>query len=103
MKDGHINICKECIKSRNKYNRNSQKDNLYEKNKRDNKKKLCRRRTLSAIKKKLLIKPNICSKCHNIGNIQAHHINYDNFMDVVWLCPECHGLEHRKVRYNNGL
>ena len=29
-------------------------------------------------------------------NVQAHHPDYSKPLDVVWLCPGCHGMEHRK-------
>lgn len=29
--------------------------------------------------------------------IQAHHPNYENPLEVRWLCTTCHGIEHRIV------
>jgi hypothetical protein len=51
----------------------------------------------SAIRWRKLKKPTTCSRCGSEGNIQGHHEDYDRPYDVEWLCPKCHGKEHRKV------
>jgi len=30
------------------------------------------------------------------AKVEAHHDNYDEPLQVRWLCSRCHGLEHRK-------
>jgi len=53
-----------------------------------------------ALKEKILIRPEICSKCNKPPKknamIEAHHESYDqdNWLDVVWLCASCHRLLH---------
>lgn len=36
-----------------------------------------------------------CEKC-GCTNVDAHHHDYSAPLDVTWLCPRCHALEHRK-------
>jgi hypothetical protein len=44
---------------------------------------------------KLVVQP--CQRCgYGIG-IQAHHEDYSKPLDVVWLCPPCHGARHREI------
>jgi ribosomal protein S27AE len=38
-----------------------------------------------------------CGKCGS-EKAQAHHDDYSKPLEVRWLCPRCHGLEHRKER-----
>jgi hypothetical protein len=48
-----------------------------------------------ALKKGKLIKPDICFKCGNKNNpIEAHHENYGNPLEVIWLCKSCHKITH---------
>lgn len=50
----------------------------------------------TAVKYGRLIRPSNCSKCSIEGKIQAHHHDYSKPLDVIWLCPLCHGAEHIK-------
>lgn len=44
---------------------------------------------------KLVVQP--CERCgYGIG-IQAHHEDYSKPLEVVWLCPPCHGARHREI------
>ena len=45
-----------------------------------------------AIKKGLLVRPNICEECGKEGVIEAAHHSYerDRRLDVRWLCRSCH-------------
>lgn len=54
-----------------------------------------RRITRMAVKRGKLFK-TICSKCGN-PNTQAHHVDYNKPLIVVWLCVNCHKLEHAKA------
>lgn len=49
-----------------------------------------------AIKAGKIIRPDICPKCGRKARIQAHHFNYEHFMNFVWLCASCHKKEHLK-------
>ena len=35
-----------------------------------------------------------CFFCGSDANLQAHHEDYSHPIDVVWLCPSCHGKLH---------
>lgn len=57
----------------------------------------------SAIAQGLLTVPEICTKCGLMPKpcsdgrraLQAHHHNgYEAQLDIIWLCPPCHKLEH---------
>lgn len=50
-----------------------------------------------AIKLKVLIKPENCSKCERIIDVEAHHKDYGKPLEVVWLCRTCHLKEHGKL------
>ena len=52
-----------------------------------------------AIGSKIIIKPKMCSECLKNGKVHAHHKNYLNPLDVVWLCPICHAKKHYKQSY----
>ena len=46
-----------------------------------------------------IIKPSHCSSCgRGIERrlLHGHHEDYTKPLDVVWLCPACHGKRHRK-------
>ncbi len=43
-----------------------------------------------------LIKPEACSACDDRVKLQAHHEDYDNPLEVVWLCKKCHWKLHTK-------
>lgn len=44
-----------------------------------------------------LTPPTTCSMCgKETVNIHAHHADYSKPLEVMWLCTECHGKEHRK-------
>lgn len=45
---------------------------------------------------KLSKKP--CRDCGRTDDIEAHHSDYDKPLEVIWLCPLHHRLEHRKAR-----
>ena len=43
-------------------------------------------------------KPDICMGCGLTFErrlIHGHHRDYSKPFEVLWLCPRCHGLEHR--------
>lgn len=44
----------------------------------------------------VLIKPDACQECHAVGVIHGHHCDYNKPLEVMWLCPTCHGKWHRE-------
>jgi len=48
-----------------------------------------------AVKKGKIRKPKKCERCHNVHNhLHAHHPNYNQPFNILWLCPSCHKLIH---------
>jgi hypothetical protein len=47
-----------------------------------------------------LLVPQPCSKCGNNYKVNAHHENYDEPLNIIWLCPSCHRLRH--IELNGG-
>ena len=50
-----------------------------------------------AISKGLLKRPATCSRCGSLARVHGHHEDYSLPLDVVWLCPTCHGRRHRTL------
>lgn len=49
-------------------------------------------------------KPKICDRCGGGGQIHGHHLNYNEPLNVIWLCRECHDSLHgRNHVYMNSL
>jgi hypothetical protein len=36
-----------------------------------------------------------CAECGTDENVHGHHASYEDD-EIVWLCAECHALEHRR-------
>jgi len=50
----------------------------------------------NAVRDGKLIKPKDCQVCGKIENrIHGHHENYDNPLDVIWVCSKCHTVLHK--------
>jgi hypothetical protein len=54
----------------------------------------CHDAVYKALKKGILKKPDLCSKCGLKKTIHAHHKDYSKPLDVVWLCNSCHAKIH---------
>lgn len=71
-----------------------------------NKNRNCHAKLESLVARKLIEKPNKCSKCKKTfpkNKIHGHHHNgYSNTLDVIWICFWCHTrqqlLASRKCR-----
>lgn len=50
-----------------------------------------------AVKTGKLIKPSQCSRCLEIKPLEAHHDDYANVLNVIWLCLKCHRARHREL------
>lgn len=51
-----------------------------------------------------LVRPDRCTKCGvEHPKLHAHHEDYSKPLEVIWLCPSCHRIEHSdkidKVEY----
>lgn len=54
----------------------------------------------NAIRDGKLTRSDRCEHCGTSEKkIQAHHWSYEpeNWLDVIWLCTECHGKEHKRL------
>ncbi len=50
----------------------------------------------NALRRKELNKANFCDDCgKRNSHIQGHHENYSKPLEVIWLCPLCHGKRHQ--------
>lgn len=112
MKDGHLNICKTCVRANvgkhrelnidriREYDRgrSRQEDGSFRSDKwqeqnpdRKNLTKLNSNRVMAAVKKGILKKSEACEKCGTSGVfIEASHHDYSKPLDVTWLCRPCH-------------
>ena len=130
MSDGYLNICKACVKSRAIEYRLShiEKIRLYDRERgktakrkervrqyhKANKTKVSAIKTRwiknnpekraahlavqSALKKKLLTKQP-CNVC-GAPKVEAHHENYEQPLNVVWLCSTHHAEHHKNLKLN---
>ena len=122
MGDGHLNICIECVKRRTKewYEKNEEQIRVKEKIRNA---KPERRKHLSKNAKEWRIKNPVaykaqtavgnalrdgkifkrpCRFCGTKENIHAHHKDYVNFLDVIWLCAKCHHRMHHDIPKTEG-
>ena len=45
-----------------------------------------------------LTRPEQCEICGTETNVQAHHDDYGQPLDVRWLCMPCHTIRHRELQ-----
>ncbi len=50
-----------------------------------------------------LINPGICSRCNSTKKIEGHHPDYNEPLNVIWLCDACHKAEHVRLRNEQRL
>lgn len=62
-----------------------------------------RKKLQQAVKKGLIQKPERCELCNRKRYITAHHEDYEEPLEVMWLCRECHGVADRSLRERGGL
>jgi len=111
--DGYRSKCKNCILQECKEYRMENKDKIkkYERSpnralkRRERFKEEClkfpekiiaRRILRKAINKKQILKPSNCSICGSNMNIEGHHNDYSEPLNVIWLCVSCHKEIHNK-------
>ncbi len=49
-----------------------------------------------AVRSGKILKKN-CEHCGN-SKSQGHHPDYTKPLEVIWLCPSCHAIEHKKIK-----
>jgi RNase P subunit RPR2 len=81
--DGLQVYCRECQNTRNL--------NLAD---RFPQKVKARQAVAAAIKHGDMTRGTHCEACASTENIDAHHENYRNPLDVIWLCRSCHQQVH---------
>ena len=54
-----------------------------------------------AVRKGILVRPLLCSRCSRTASVHGHHHDYDKPLDVTWLCPDCHRKEHVAICDNS--
>lgn len=42
-----------------------------------------------------------CAACKRKRKLEAHHVDYDEPLQVVWLCMKCHKATHAIVGFRN--
>ena len=60
--------------------------------------KRCRTMLNRAVREGVVQKPPGCVRCGKQEDLHAHHEHYDEPLDVVWLCKDCHQDRHIEVR-----
>ena len=117
MADGHLNICKECVKARVAKHREERLEVIqaYDRARgcrpstaklgpearkayiaRNPEKHAAHLQVEYALKHGALVKPCACEICDTVAPLHAHHVDYDDPLLVVWLCVKCHKDVHRK-------
>jgi hypothetical protein len=117
MADGHLNICKDCVKiaaiehrkgklelirayDRTRGRRQSSAKQGNEARKayidRNPEKHAAHIQVENALRAGILIKPASCEICDIVAPLHAHHVDYSDPLLVVWLCTKCHKDVHRK-------
>lgn len=118
MADGHLNKCKACTRVDVRINR-SVRDEYYlaydrgrsslphrrddrrrrrKRYRRDHPERDAAYRVVSrALKSGRLKKPPQCQGCGESSLLQAHHQNYEEPLNVIWLCARCH-MHHHRIR-----
>lgn len=59
---------------------------------------LARQDLRRAVLRGKIIKPKLCQVC-NIQNkrLKGHHTDYSKRLEVIWMCAECHKIQHGKL------
>lgn len=126
MADGHLSVCKTCVKARVNKRRADKIEDVREYDRQrgllpDRKAKVranaWRYPSSSGTEKRLkypeqsaardalnhavrdgrVIKDDECERCGADWRLDAHHEDYSKPLEVVWLCKECHGARHREI------
>ena len=60
------------------------------------KRRYARIKVQNAIKSGKLVRADSCNLCFENCIVEAHHVDYGQPFNVIWLCDSCHGKAHRK-------
>lgn len=114
-KDGHLGKCKECTRHDviTRSRQNPEKVRAYEKIRAQTEKRKQNRRfyvkkynqehpernaimlrVRRAIKKGVIVKPKTCCICGDETRLYAHHPNYNEPLNVIFVCQSCHRKIH---------
>lgn len=52
----------------------------------------------NAVRDKLIVRPERCQICNREEKVEGHHSDYDNPLQVVWVCQECHRNIHKPLK-----
>lgn len=123
MADGHLNKCKFCAKLDVRLNRAKRSDFYVtydrERGLRPERKNMYRRKQIEyrarhpertsvyckvyrAKKAGVLAPPIRCPGCGEVSQIDAHHEDYSQPLQVTWICPRCHHAHHHVRNYFTG-
>ncbi len=51
-----------------------------------------------AVRAGRLVAPAQCERCQRDGSVlHAHHEDYTQMLDVIWLCQSCHAQRHKEL------
>jgi glutaredoxin len=119
MADGHLNKCKFCTKLEawdRRHNSEKREEILAYDRARGNRQGYsyvkeyraknpeiyAAHRAVRSAKERGDLIPEPCKECGS-DNAHAHHHDYTKPLDVEWLCPACHRLEHGSKEMNDIL
>ncbi len=97
----HCKLCKSEYRKQNREKLNTKQrerragDSLYRENQK------ARNAIGSKIRRGVITPPPACERCGAIGKVEAHHTDYNNHLNVDWLCVDCHHKQHIKIRRKN--
>jgi hypothetical protein len=127
MADGHLNVCKPCVKAQVKRHREENLDRIREYDRRRSIEHPQRKAALrSKPRRKMTAEQRReyrekapeknkarnavnnalrmgkiakwpCQRCGTTERVHAHHDDYSRPFDVMWLCPAHHGERHREL------
>ena len=78
-------------------NRDKLRKNALRQNKMNPQKYEARRPIYMGVKYGFITKPKICEICKLEKKIEAHHLDYNQPLNVRWLCTLCHFHQHDKM------
>jgi len=116
MADGHLNFCKDCVRSRVRQHYRDNVDEMRERaRKYGSQPENVRRLVISAqrwrkafperykahtalrnaLRSGAVVRPDACSRCGAVGRVIGHHKDYGKPLEVDWLCQSCHVRLHK--------